>query len=340
MEGLSEFGQSTWENGGTLRAIERELDSAGKLVPKVRVVNPGGNDRKTSGYMYLIAYGFVEDIVENNNLNSKGKVRTVAAFPFGVAASDSTPDELLKSACALEVSVRRTAGANEKLVLGAKGPLGALTPWSSVLSNGAIFAASKVCNNVDQIQIGLPQKLRILFLSITLLTDKGIYKIPKTILEFRERNGVSFNLLVSLKLDADLGKMGIKGVLNKSGERLATFMLHIGNFVRRGKKPYSIEYCRKKVDAMGLVFSLGAVGGLSFHIRLTGKVSRRLIATMKFHRNICYSLMDINPNLNKLTWNNECEIHKVTAVFQPSIPKDFKIYDDVLIDATGKILKN
>ncbi|WJL29501.1 matrix protein [Ninorex virus] len=340
MEGVSEFRSSTWEDGGTLRAIEAEIDRKGRMIPKYRIINPGGNERKTSGYMYIIAYGFVEDVIDKRSSQEKPEIRTVAAFPFGVGVSDSTPEDLLHSACNLDISVRRTAGACEKIVLGARGPLGHLTPWKAVLANGAIFNASKVCNHVELIRLDKPQSLRIIFLSITQLTDKGIYKIPSTILEFREKNAISFNLLVSLKLDADLTSAGMKGIMDKEGVRLATFMLHIGNFVRRGKKPYSVEYCKKKVESMGFIFSLGAVGGLSFHIRLTGKLSKRLIASLKFQRNICYSLMDINPGLNKLTWNHECEIHKVTAVFQPSIPRDFKIYEDVLIDATGKILKN
>ncbi|UOX72988.1 matrix protein [Jingmen Crocidura shantungensis henipavirus 2] len=340
MEGVSDFRPKSWEEGGVLKSIEAELDSKGYMVPKYRVINPGGNDRKTLGYMYLIAYGFVEDAPSETQVGEKPTIRTVAAYPFGVGASDASPEELLKSACSLEVSVRRTAGATEKIVMGAKGTLGSLTPWAPVLTTGAIFNAAKICNNVDLIQLGVPQRLRIFFLSITLLTDKGVYKIPKTVLDFRESNAIAFNLLISLRIDTDLTRAGMKGLIDKDGKRVATFMLHIGNFVRRGKKPYSIEYCKKKVEMMSMIFSLGAVGGLSFHIRFTGKLSKRLIASMKFHRNICYCLMDINPGLNKLTWNHECEIQKVTAVFQPSIPRDFKIYDDVLIDTTGKILKN
>ncbi|AHM23775.1 matrix protein [Mojiang virus] len=340
MEATSDFKDATWQDGGLLKSIDAELDEQGYMIPKYRVINPGGNERKTMGYMYLIAYGFVEDVLNDHKTQQKPKIRTVAAYPFGVGSSDSSPEDLLKSACALDVSVRRTAGATEKIVMGARGTLGCLAPWSSVLNNGAIFNASKICNNVDLIQLGTPQRLRIFFLSITLLTDKGIYKIPKTVLEFRESNAVAFNLLVSLRIDTDLTRAGMKGIVDKEGRRLATFMLHIGNFVRRGRKPYSIEYCKKKVENMALIFSLGAVGGLSLHVRFTGKLSKRLIASMRFHRNICFSLMDINPGLNKLTWNHECEIQKITAVFQPSIPKDFKIYDDVLIDNTGKILKN
>ncbi|UOX72981.1 matrix protein [Jingmen Crocidura shantungensis henipavirus 1] len=340
MESTIDFNKATWEEGKYLKSIEAEVDKDGFMIPKYRVINPGGNDRKTNGYMYLIAYGFVEDVPDYNSDGKKPIIRTIAAFPFGVGASTSSPEDLLKSACSLDISVRRTAGSTEKIVLGARGTLGELAPWSSVLSNGAIFNAVKICNNVELIQLEKPQRLRIFFLSITLLTDKGIYKVPRTILDFREHNAVSFNLLVSLLLNADLTRAGMKGIVDKDGKRHATFMLHIGNFVRKGKKPYSVEYCKKKVDLMNMVFSLGAVGGLSFHVKFKGKLSKRLIASMGFHRNLCYSLMDINPGLNKLTWNHECEISKVTAVFQPSIPKDFKIYEDVLIDATGKVLKN
>nr|QZU27231.1 matrix protein [Guato paramyxovirus]URD31447.1 matrix protein [Carollia bat paramyxovirus] len=343
MQGSANFISKSWEEGGNLVALEAESDKDGKLVPKVRVINPGWNDRKSYGYMYLLIYGIIEDRSDLetrvNGRSTRGGPKAFGAFPLGVARSNASPDDLLDAVLQLNITVRRTAGAGEKLVMGTNNIPALLTPWKNILFHGAIFSAIKVCNNVDVVQIDRDLRLRPVFLTITLLTDAGIYKIPRNILEFRMNNAVSFNLLIELKVGADITSTGTKGMINKDGERVTTFMVHIGNFVRKRNKQYSIEYCRTKVEKMDLRFSLGAIGGLSLHVKVAGKMSKTLRAQLGYKKTICYSLMDINPYLNRLMWKSECSINNVTAVFQPSVPKEFKIYDDILIDHTGKILK-
>uniref|UniRef100_A0AAU7E3N4 Matrix protein n=1 Tax=Mus rat paramyxovirus TaxID=3141895 RepID=A0AAU7E3N4_9MONO len=337
MEGKADFLPSSWQEGGTLYALEAEADDEGRLIPRYRVVNPGWNSRKSPGFMYLLIYGIIEE-KELKDKKNRG-FKSFGAFPLGVGRSRSDPQDLLDAVLQLDITVRRTAGAGEKLVMGTSNISSVLSPWKDILTNGAVFQAIKVCNNIDTIMVDRPQRLRPIFLTITMLTDAGCYKIPKTILDFRASGAISFNLLVVLSVGADFTPCGTKGLIDENGERVTTFMVHIGNFVRRGNKEYSVDYCRQKVDKMDLRFSLGAVGGLSFHVKLAGKVSKTLRAQLGYRSTICYSLMDTNPYLNRVMWKAECSIQKVTAVFQPSVPKEFKIYDDVLIDHTGKILK-
>lgn len=347
MAGKAEFNPSSWQEGGTLEAIEAEADESGHLIPKVRVINPGWNNRKSTGYMYLLIYGIIEEkeqdkkrpnLEKYNRQKVKGP-RAFGAFPLGVGKSDADPEDLLEAILSLEITVRRTAGAGERLVMGTSNIPGILLPWSGILGKGAIFQAIKVCSNVDVVLLDRPQRLRPIFLTITRLTDAGIYKVPSSILDFRMDNAVSFNLLIELLIGSDFTTSGVKGYINEEGQRITTFMLHIGNFARKKKKPYSVDYCRQKVEKMGLKFSLGAIGGLSFHVCISGKMSNVLRAQLGYKKSIVYSLMDINPSLNRVMWKSECSINKVTAVFQPSVPKDFKVYDDILIDNTGKILK-
>lgn len=342
MEGLASFHPRSWEEGGTLSAFEPEIDEIGKLVPKVKVVNPGWNDRKGTGYMYLILYGIIEGTKEtrskNNGSTSKSKVWCLASFPLGVGKSHTSPELLLEAVTQLYITIRRTAGYDEKIVFGTNNIRPELQPWSRILTNGAIFSALKVCSHVELVPLDMPLKLRPVFLTITMLTDAGVYKIPKSILEFRFKNAISFNLLVEISIGADLTGTGIKGKVDENGNHITTFMVHIGNFARRHGKIYSVDYCRQKVDKMDLRFSLGAIGGLSLHIKVAGKMSKALHAQLGYRKLICYSLMDTNPFLNKLMWKYECAISKVSAVFQPSVPKEFAIYDDILIDHTGKIL--
>ncbi|UWK09070.1 matrix protein [Gerbil paramyxovirus] len=335
--GTADFLSSSWEEGGTLVAIDPEADDNGKLIPKVRVINPGRNSRKSAGYMYLLIHGIIEEKTLDTAKN-RG-MKTFAAFPLGVGKSTSAPQDLLESITQLDVTVRRTSGYSEMLVFGSSNIAMNLNPWKDILTTGAIFPAIKVCNNVDVVAVDRPQKFRPIFLTITLLTDAGIYKVPRTILDFRMKNAISFNLLVELLVGADISTAGIKGTINSDGERVTTFMIHIGNFYRRKNKEYSVDYCRQKIDKMDLRFSLGAVGGLSLHVNICGKMSHALKAQLGYNQTICYSLMDTNPYLNKLMWKAECTINKVTAVLQPSVPREFRVYDDVLIDHTGKIMK-
>lgn len=339
-EAVSEFHPRTWEEHGMMEKIPAEVDDEGYMIPTYKILNPGGVTTKGMFYMYLIGYGFIEDDMMDTPPGVKPKLRTMACFPLGVGKTSSHPEELLKDLVQLHVTVRRTAGSTEKLVYFAQGSLNHLTPWAKVLKNGAIFEASKVCNNIEAVLLNKKQRLRMFFLIVTLLVDDGVYKVPKTMLDMRENNAISLNIMVTLKLDADLGKVGLRGIIDEDGEKVTTFMVHIGNFIRKAGKMYSAEYCRQKVDRMRLTFALGGVGGLSLHIKVNGKMSKRLYSQLGFHKSICYSLMDTNPRLNRLTWNHECIIKKITAVFQPSAPKSFRIYDDVLIDDTGKILKH
>nr|UED37240.1 matrix protein [Paramyxoviridae sp.] len=363
MAGKADFSKRSWEEGGTLVAIDAEADSNGRLIPKVRVINPGWNDRKSTGYMYMIIYGIIEnrDKEKERKLelsfnqtqsissdNGEGKAETnisyegaraFGSFPLGVGKCIADPDDLLEAVLKLDITVRRTAGATEKLVYGVTNIPMLLYPWNGVLSCGAIFPAIKVCSNVDVVPVDRALRLRPIFLTITLLTDAGIYKVPSSVLDFRMNNAISFNLLITLQIGADFSSSGVKGVVTEEGERVTTFMVHIGNFARKKRKSYSVDYCRRKVDKMDLRFSLGAVGGLSLHIRVAGKMSNVLKAQLGYRKSICYSLMDTNPYLNRVMWKSECSIKNVTAVFQPSVPKEFKIYENILIDNTGKILK-
>ncbi|AAF63390.1 matrix protein [Tupaia paramyxovirus] len=333
-----EFIPTTWLEKGYLSAMKVESDHNGKIIPSVRVVNPGWGERKTSGYMYLIMHGIVEDVPKDGDTEQRYSGKTYAAFPLGVGKSNATPDDLLTSMNKLQITVRRTAGAGERIVFGNNAPLGALFPWRRVLDFGAVFTAYKVCLSVESISLFTPQRFRPLFLTVTLLTDNGLYKAPSLFADFRASKAVSFNLLARLTVNNKSGKDYLATAPASDTKQVVSFMVHIGNFVRKGGDVYSNSYCKKKIDRMDLQFALGAVGGLSFHIKINGKMSKTLMTQLGFHRNLCYSIMDINPDLNKKIWNSSCRITSVAAILQPSVSKDFKIYHDVFIDNTGKIM--
>lgn len=235
MSGKAEFSPKSWTEGGTLVAIDATADDHGKLIPKVRIVNPGWNDRKTSGYMYMIIYGIIEEKTkqDRDDIKSSKQQRAFGAFPLGVGKSMADPDDLLKAILQLDITVRRTAGAGEKLVMGVSNVNPLLNPWHLILDNGAIFSALKVCSNIDVVPVDRALRLRPIFLTITLLTDAGVYKIPNNVLDFRLNKAISLNLLVELLIGTDFTTSGVKGMINEDGERVTTFMVHIGNFLRQ-----------------------------------------------------------------------------------------------------------
>lgn len=100
---------------------------------------------------------------------------------------------------------------------------------------------------------------------------------------------------------------------------------------------YSVEYCKQKIEKMRLIFSLGLVGGISLHINATGSITKTLASQLAFKREICYPLMDLNPHLNLVIWASSVEITRVDAIFQPSLPGEFRYYPNIIAKGVGKI---
>lgn len=327
--------ESSWSVKGALDPLTPDIFPDGRLIPKIRVIDPGLGDRKSGGYMYLLLHGVIED--SETVISPKG--RAFGAFPLGVGRSTENPEDLFKEILTLNIVVRRTAGFNEKLVYYNTTPLNLLTPWKKILSFGSIFNANQVCSDTSSVPIDIPQKFRPVYLTVTKLSDDGYYQIPKIIQDFRSSNSIAFNILVHLSMGDVLINTPRSSKVGEPTNNLITFMIHIGNFKRKSNKPYSPDYCKRKIMRLGLIFSLGAIGGTSLHIRCTGKMSKRLQAYLGFKRTLCYPLMYVNEGLNKTLWRNECKINKVQAVLQPSVPSDFKVYDDVVIDNTNGLFK-
>nr|WIU81470.1 matrix protein [Niviventer confucianus morbillivirus] len=324
--------RESWDQKGALTPIITDTAADGRLIPKVRVIEPGLGDRKSAGLRYLLLHGVIEDVTEF------GIGRTFGALPLGIGKSTADPVELLKECLGLKITVRRTAGANEKIVYYNQVPLTLLTPWAPVLTKGGIFNANEVCNNVECIPLDIPQQFRPVYLTITELSDAGCYCIPRPILDFRAENALALNLLFELEVDGDLDGLGLRRSIPGEPSSIVTFMIHLGLFKRRKNKIYSPEYCKKKLDRMGLVFGLGGVGGVSIHVRLTGKMSKTMAAQLGLRKVLCYPLMLVNNHLNRLLWRNQCSIKSVSAVFQPSAPKEFKLYNDIIIDNVGGVI--
>nr|UXG78456.1 matrix protein [Peste des petits ruminants virus]UXG78472.1 matrix protein [Peste des petits ruminants virus] len=333
MTEIYDFDKSAWDVKGSIARIEPTTYHDGRLIPHVRVIDPGLGDRKGECFMYLFLLGVIED----NDPLSPPVGRTFGSLPLGVGRSTARPEELLREATELDIVVRRTAGLNEKLVFYNNTPLSLLTPWRKVLTTGSVFSANQVCNAVNLVPLDTPQRFRVVYMSITRLSDNGYYSVPRRMLEFRSANAVAFNILVTLRIEN--GTNPSRYIVGSWENPEVTFMVHVGNFRRKKNKVYSADYCKMKIEKMGLVFALGGIGGTSLHIRSTGKMSKTLHAQLGFKKILCYPLMDINEDLNRYLWRAECRIVKIQAVLQPSVPQEFRVYDDVIINDDQGLFK-
>nr|AUP34038.1 matrix protein [Peste des petits ruminants virus]UTR29898.1 matrix protein [Peste des petits ruminants virus]UXG78344.1 matrix protein [Peste des petits ruminants virus]UXG78352.1 matrix protein [Peste des petits ruminants virus]UXG78360.1 matrix protein [Peste des petits ruminants virus] len=333
MTEIYDFDKSAWDVKGSIARIEPTTYHDGRLIPHVRVIDPGLGDRKDECFMYLFLLGVIED----NDPLSPPVGRTFGSLPLGVGRSTARPEELLREATELDIVVRRTAGLNEKLVFYNNTPLSLLTPWRKVLTTGSVFSANQVCNAVNLVPLDTPQRFRVVYMSITRLSDNGYYSVPRRMLEFRSANAVAFNILVTLRIEN--GTNPSRYIVGSWENPEVTFMVHVGNFRRKKNKVYSADYCKMKIEKMGLVFALGGIGGTSLHIRSTGKMSKTLHAQLGFKKILCYPLMDINEDLNRYLWRAECRIVKIQAVLQPSVPQEFRVYDDVIINDDQGLFK-
>ncbi|UQM99544.1 matrix protein [Gierle apodemus virus] len=325
-----DFDQDSWDTKGALAPIITDTGPDGRLIPKVRVINPGLGDKRGDGVKYLLIHGVVEDV----GLRPIG--RAFAAFPLGFAKCSATPEDLLKAVLALNITVRRTAGASEKLVFYNTAPLGILSPWSKVLNTGCIFNAAQVCNAVEMIPLDIPQCMRPVYLTVTILSDSGFYQVPKSLQDFRADGCIAFNILVALSVEGNIDAAMGRSADLETKESFITFMLHIGVFKRKKNKTYSTTYCIQKIEKMKLVFALGGIAGVSLHVRIRGKMSKALHAQLGFRRNLVYPLMYVNSQLNRILWKKTCKIDKVMGILQPSVPREFKMYDDIVVDMTDK----
>nr|ADX95993.1 matrix protein [Peste des petits ruminants virus] len=333
MTEIYDFDKSAWDVKGSIARIEPTTYHDGRLIPHVRVIDPGLGDRKDECFVYLFLLGVIED----NDPLSPPVGRTFGSLPLGVGRSTARPEELLREATELDIVVRRTAGLNEKLVFYNNTPLSLLTPWRKVLTTGSVFSANQVCNAVNLVPLDTPQRFRVVYMSITRLSDNGYYSVPRRMLEFRSANAVAFNILVTLRIEN--GTNPSRYIVGSWENPEVTFMVHVGNFRRKKNKVYSADYCKMKIEKMGLVFALGGIGGTSLHIRSTGKMSKTLHAQLGFKKILCYPLMDINEDLNRYLWRAECRIVKIQAVLQPSVPQEFRVYDDVIINDDQGLFK-
>nr|P22046.1 RecName: Full=Matrix protein [Rinderpest virus (strain Kabete O)]AAA47398.1 envelope matrix protein (M) [Rinderpest morbillivirus] len=333
MAEIYDFDKSAWDVKGSIQPIGPKTYSDGRLIPQVRVIDPGLGVRKDECFSYIFLWGLSED----SDPLSPPIGRTFGSLPLGVGRSTARPEELLKEATILDILVRRTAGFNEQLVFYDNSPLKVLTPWKKVLTSGSVFNANQVCETVNLIPLDFYQRFRVVYMSITRLSDNGGYDIPRHWPEFRSMNAIAFNSLVTIRFEQS--PIEHWRILNSEHLLVATFMVHIGNFQRKKTDMYSADYCKPKIEKMGLVFALGGIGGTSLHIRATGKMSKTLWALEGFKKHLCYPLMDINEDLNRELWRSKCKIVRIQAVLQPSVPQDFRVYRDVIIEDDQGLFK-
>nr|AVM87382.1 matrix protein [Fer-de-lance virus] len=340
---IAEFNPLTWAEHGSLSPMLLEQGPDKKIIPQYRFIAPKAEAGRTKMDWYLTLSGIIEcksqpgTGVDTQPTSSGKKIVSMGMIPLGVGHTKETPDALLEAVVKLKITVRRTARSSETLIFTFADVDPRLAPWNYNLKSGMGFPSMKVSSQAHLIPVDQRCTMRGVFLIITALGAGSYYKIPRPIQNLTIADTISVNFLVGLTTDGDLSKAGLMSTRDSEGHHTVETMIHLGIFKRTKGKSYTVEYCQTKVLAMDLTFALAGVGGVSLHVIVNGKISKQLLTQLAGHRSICYSLMDINPKINSVLWRPMVEISYIKAVFQPSIPKEFKIYSDVIVKKAGRV---
>nr|UQS35859.1 matrix protein [Respirovirus suis]UQS35877.1 matrix protein [Respirovirus suis]UQS35889.1 matrix protein [Respirovirus suis]UQS35937.1 matrix protein [Respirovirus suis] len=345
MAEIYKFPKLSYEEHGYMEPLPLRTGPDKKAVPHIRIIKIGDPPKHGNRYLDILLLGFYEIPKEVGTYGSVSDLTRPTGYticgsgslPIGIARYLGTDQELLKASVELKVTVRRTVRSSEMIVYMVDSIPPAMMAWASRLKRGMIFNANKVALAPQCLPIDKDIRFRVVFVNGTSLGSITIAKVPKTLADLALPNSISVNLMVSLKTGASTESKGIIPTLNEKGDKVLNFMVHLGLIHRKVGRVYSMEYCKGKIEKMRLIFSLGLVGGISFHVQLTGVVSKSFVGQLGGKKEICYPLMDVNPHMNLVIWAASVEITGVDAVFQPSIPRDFKYYPNVVAKNIGKI---
>nr|pir matrix protein - measles virus [Measles morbillivirus] len=323
---IHDLDKSAWDIKGSIAPTQPTTHSDGRLVPQVRVTDPGLGDRKDERSMYMLPLGVAED----SDPPGPPIGRASGPPPLGVGRSTAKPEELPKEATEPDTVARRTAGLNEKPVFHNNTPPTLLIPRRKVPTTGSVLNANQVCNAANPTPLDTPQRPRAVHMSITRPSDNGHHTVPRRMLESRSVNAVALNLLATPRIDKATGHG--KTTDNAEQPPEATSMVHIGNPRRKKSEVHSADHCKTKTEKMGPVPAPGGIGGTSPHIRSTGKMSKTLHAQLGLKKTPCHPPMDTNEDPNRLLWRSRCKTARIQAVPQPSVPQELRIYDDAIIN--------
>nr|AGT75308.1 matrix protein [Human respirovirus 3]BEI32403.1 matrix protein [Respirovirus pneumoniae]ARA15337.1 matrix protein [Human respirovirus 3]ATN45416.1 matrix protein [Human respirovirus 3]AWD85041.1 matrix protein [Human respirovirus 3] len=339
------FPESSFSENGHIEPLPLKVNEQRKAVPHIRVAKIGNPPKHGSRYLDVFLLGFfeMERIKDKygsvNDLDSDPgyKVCGSGSLPIGLAKYTGNDQELLQAATKLDIEVRRTVKAKEMVVYTVQNIKPELYPWSSRLRKGMLFDANKVALAPQCLPLDRSIKFRVIFVNCTAIGSITLFKIPKSMASLSLPNTISINLQVHIKTGVQTDSKGVVQILDEKGEKSLNFMVHLGLIKRKVGRMYSVEYCKQKIEKMRLIFSLGLVGGISLHVNATGSISKTLASQLVFKREICYPLMDLNPHLNLVIWASSVEITRVDAIFQPSLPGEFRYYPNIIAKGVGKI---
>nr|WAW38169.1 matrix protein [Measles virus genotype B3] len=326
MTEIHDFDKSAWDTKGSIAPTQPTTHSDGRPVPQVRAIDPGLGDRKDECLMHTSPLGVAED----SDPLGPPIGRALGSLPLGVGRSTAKPEELPKEATEPDTVARRTAGPNEKPALHNNTPPTPPTPRRKVPTTGSVPNANQVCNAANPTPLDTPQRFRAVHTSITRLSGNGHYTVPRRMLEPRPVNAVAPNPLATPRTDKAIGPGRI--IDNAEQPPEATSTVHIGNPRRKKSEVHPADHRKTKIEKMGPVPAPGGTGGTSPHTRSTGKMSKTLHAQLGPKKTLRYPPMDINEDPNRSLWRSRCKIVRIQAVPQPSVPQEFRIYDDVIIN--------
>ncbi|UQS35949.1 matrix protein [Porcine respirovirus 2] len=345
MAEIYKFPKLSYEEHSYMEPLPLSTGPDKKAVPHIRIIKIGDPPKHGNRYLDILLLGSYEIPKEVGTYGSVSDLTRPTPYticgsgspPIGIATYLGTDQELLKASVELQVTVRRTVRSSDLIVYMVDSIPPAMMAWASRLKRGMIFNANKVALAPQCLPIDKDIRFRVVFVNGTSLGSITIAAVPQTLADRALRNSISVSLMVSLKTGASTESKGIIPTLNEKGDKVLNFILHLGFLHSQVGRAYSMQHCKLKIEKMRLIFSLGLVGGISFHVQLTGVVSKSFVGQLGGKKDLCYPLMDVNPHTNLVICAASVEITGVDAVLQPSIPRDFKYYPNVVAENIGQM---
>ncbi|ACN72642.1 matrix protein [avian paramyxovirus 7] len=330
--------------------IIMQTTSEGKKVlqPQVRINRLGSISIEGVRAMFINTYGFIEERpTERTGFFQPGEknqqqVVTAGMLTLGQIRTNIDPDEIGEACLRLKVNAKKSAASEEKIVFSILEKPPALMTAPVVQDGGLIAKAEGSIKCPGKMMSEIHYSFRVMFVSITMLDNQSLYRVPTAISSFKNKALYSIQLEVLLEVDVKPESPQCKFLADQKGKKVASVWFHLCNSKKTNAsgKPRSLEDMRKKVRDMGIKVSLADLWGPTIIVRATGKMSKYMLGFFSTSGTSCHPVTKSSPDLAKILWSCSSTIIKANAIVQGSVKVDVLTLEDIQVSSAAKINKS
>nr|UCZ51387.1 M [Eptesicus fuscus orthorubulavirus] [Eptesicus fuscus orthorubulavirus] len=322
--------------------IEIETNKEGKklLVKQIRVRTLGHADQDSESICFLNSYGFIkeapkeEEFIREDRPPESKITLTACMLPLGPGPNIRSPNQLLKSAADMKISVRKTAGSREQVIFHVTRAPPILQNFQFIRERYACVSSDKFIKSPGKIRAGPDYCYIITFLSLTYCPISQKFKVPRPLLSFRSTRMRSVHLEVIFKIQCSSDSPLKKGLItdDEKGVPKASVWIHLCNFYkgRNITKTYDEAYFAEKCKKMALSVGISDLWGPTIVVHAEGKIPKAASLFFNSRGWALHPLSDAAPTLAKSLWSIGCEILEVNAILQGSDYSSLLLSSDVL----------